>query len=125
MSDDIGGALNAADDGRGSKDALSAVADAGARKPERTGNVSGGTQAHARWARAGKVRLHPIPEGCPQELADYLAMCIRGAVRDALNKHGQNLTRTQHGTLVGSIGKRAVNALACAEGLKRLKEILR
>jgi|CXWL01.1.fsa_nt_gi hypothetical protein len=121
---EIGGAVTAADDGRGGQTASETTADAGNLDPRRTGTASSGTRAQVKWAREGKVRLHPIPIGCPQELADYVAMCVRGAIKDGLNKHAGYLTNAQRGILIGSIGKRAVNSLCSADGLARIRDIL-
>jgi len=117
---EIGGAASPVNEGQRSQAAPIPLADAGTRNPGRPGNVSSGKRARPKWARVGKVRIHPIPDDCPQELADYIATVVRGAVADGLNKHATDLSPSKRGSLVGSIGKRAVNQLCCAEGRKML-----
>ena len=126
MNNEIGGDIrnHAADDGEGLHAMLKTLADAGSYQPEHPGSAGNGTCAGPSDARAGKVRIHPIPRECPPELAVYVAMCVRGAVTDALNKHGQRLSKSERGMLIGSIGKRAVNQLCCDEGRAKLYEML-
>ena len=102
------------------------LADVGSLLPERPGTAGDGTRASADrdLARAGKVRIHPIPDECPPDLASFIASCVRGAVRSALESHVKNLTKNQRGMLVGSIGKRAVNQLCCKEGRRILRELI-
>lgn len=72
----------------------------------------------------GKVLVHPLPAGCSPELAELVAKAVRGAVMAALDAHYPELSRQKRGSLIGSIGKRAVNQLCCEEGRERIKQVL-
>lgn len=67
-----------------------------------------------------KVRLHPLPAGAPATLAEVIGSAVAGAVRQALDAHTP-LPKDKRGALVGSIRKRAVNQLVCAEGVARIR----
>ena len=70
------------------------------------------------------LKIHPLPAGCSPELAEYVAKVVRGAVKSALDAHYPELVGSRRGSLVGSIGKRAVNQLCCEESRRQLKELL-
>lgn len=74
--------------------------------------------------KTGKVRLHPLPAGAPQPLSEFLSAVVGGATRSALMAHTNGLSKQQLGSLVGSIRKRIVNQLVCAEGVAKLKELV-
>ena len=68
-----------------------------------------------------KVKLHPIPPGVPAPLVELIGAVVAGAVKMAFNAHLQNLSKSERGMLVGSIRKRVVNGLVCAESLERMR----
>ncbi len=70
------------------------------------------------------VRLHPIPSGAPVALAEFIGAAVAGATRTALAAHCKSMPKRDVGMLVGSIRKRAVNQLVCAEGLETLRALL-
>lgn len=72
-----------------------------------------------------KVRLHPLPEGAPAPLVDFIGAAVAGAVRSGFDAHAESIPNRERGSLVGSIRKRAVNQILCAEGLEKLKDGLR
>ena len=57
-------------------------------------------------------------------LAQFVATVVRGAVAQAIDAHYPELPKKKRGSLIGSIGKRAVNQLTCAEGEAKLRNIL-
>jgi len=75
-------------------------------------------------ATKGKVRLHPLPEGASASLASFIGAVTAGAVKDCLNQHFDRLPKDQRGLLTGSIRKRVVNQLTCAEGERELRRVL-
>ena len=91
-------------------------------KNERSEGEGVGSASHAASRRA--VRLHPLPENSNAEIADVLGKVIAGAVRSALHAHAMHFPRHLRGMLVGSIRKRAVNQLVCAEGESMLRAAL-
>lgn len=82
-----------------------------------------GSTLHAKRERV--VRIHPLPDPqCSEELARYVAKAVRGAVRSFIAAHGEHLDKRTRGMMTGSIGKRAVNQLCCAEGRAALVKLL-
>lgn len=71
-----------------------------------------------------KVKLHPLPQGAPAPLAEFIGNAVAGAVKSALGAHCKSMSRNTKGMLVGSIRKRAVNQIVCAAGLDSLKQLV-
>lgn len=86
------------------------------------GDDAGSKPSHA--ASRGVVRLHPLPDEANFDLANVLGKIVAGATRSALDAHAKRFPRDLRGMLVGSIRKRAVNQLVCAEGEAMLRQAL-
>lgn len=67
-----------------------------------------------------RVRLHPLPDECPPQLAEIIGAAAAGAISSALDAHPCGLSKVQQGLLHGSIRKRLVNQLCCKETRERL-----
>lgn len=107
----------------------------GGAEPPKTGGRGAGPQPAAvgdRRASAskaslkGKVRLRfPSLKDAPPELVEFIALAVRGAVRSAFDAHGNSQPRHWRGMMIGSITKRALNQICCAEGVKILREAVK
>lgn len=71
------------------------------------------------------VLIHPIPANAPRALAAVIAVAVRGAVRSFIDAHAASLSASDRGMMAGSIAKRAVNQLVCAEGVAAIRAALR